>query len=452
MRKLLTHNIKFLSSQLLFMTPWYDFVLATKAGKNIQRIVRHPLISGSGIIFFGSLFGNIFNFLFNVFMSRNLSFSDYGDLVSLFSITTLFSLPVSSVIPTIIFFSATYFAANNLSMVKGLYIKITKMFFLLGLFIFMGAIFYNGILAAFFHISHANLLILGGFIIFLSFLGSANYPLLQAQLAFGKVTFLNILSSFLKFSLGALVVIFGFSVGGVMWALIISTVIPYIISFAYLRFLFVKNTKIPHISLKTTFFYGTPAALATFGLVSLTTVDIVLVKHFFSPREAGIYAMLSLVGKVIYYFSAPISSVMFPLITQKHTKGENYHNDLLLALALVFFPSMIILAFYAVFPSFIVSIFSPSHVEYSIARLIIPFGIFTSLFGLLSVLINFYLSINKVKVFIPILFCAILQAVLLWFFHASFLQVILISVGVAGLLLFMLLLYYGWIYGKKTKK
>lgn len=451
MKKFLKGNITNFSSSFFTMIPGYNFLITTNLGRNIVRVVKHPLVSGSGIIFFGSLFGNLFNFLFNIFMSRNLSFADYGTLASLSSLIGLFGLPVGSVIPTIVFFSATYFAANNLPMVKGLYIKITKVFFLLGLLIFVGSIFYSGTLGAFFHIPQTNLLILAGLTVFLSFVGAANLPLLQAKLAFGRLTFLNVFSIILKFLLGMFAVIMGFAIGGVMLALIISAVVPYIISFTYLRFIFEKDIKSPHIPLKTIFFYGAPAAIATFGLISLATVDIILVKHFFSPTDAGIYAILSLVGKVIYYFSAPIGSVMFPLITQKHARGEAYHNDLMLALALVFFPSLTILTFYTLFPSFVVSVFSPKIAADSVVSLIIPFGIFTSIYGLLSVLINFYLSINKTKIFIPILFFSIVQALLLWFFHQTFLQVILISIGVAGLLLIVLLLYYWKLYGKKQK-
>ena len=53
---------------------------------------------------------------------------------------------------------------------------------------------------------------------------------------------------------------------------------------------------------------------------------LILVKHFFSPHDAGIYAGLSLIGRVIFFFSAPIASVMFPVIVQKYARKENYEN------------------------------------------------------------------------------------------------------------------------------
>src|SRR5207244_10495012 len=45
----------------------------------------------------------------------------------------------------------------------------------------------------------------------------------------------------------------------------------------------------------------------------INNVDIVLVKHFFSAGEAGLYAAVALVGRVVYMLSWSVVSSMFPV-------------------------------------------------------------------------------------------------------------------------------------------
>ncbi len=447
MKKLIKNKLGF------FFSPYMEYfdtgVLIDPIIKRAYVFAKHPLISGATIIFLGGFLANICNFLFNLFMSRNLSFAEYGVLASLFSLMTLFSLPVGAVVPTLVYFFASYFAKEDYDKVRGLYRQVTKYSFFVGVIIFLLFFIFRSGISDFFHIENTSFLTLAGFGIFISFFGVANQPLLQAKLAFSFLSFFGLFSSLLKLAVGAIFVLLGFPVEAVLLALIIASLIPYCLTFLPLRFLFSKGVGNPKVSLKRLVFYGAPATLATLGLTSFITIDIILVKHFFSPDLAGKYSILSLIGKVVFYFSAPIGTVMFPLIVQKYTKGENYHKDFLLSLLLVIIPSFLLVLFYVLFPEFVVRIFNQS-LDRSLIPLIIPFGIISALYAVLSLLTNFYLAINKTKVFIPIIISTILQCLLIIVFHKTFLQIILITLGILSLLLFVLLLYYLRSYGKRT--
>lgn len=410
--------------------------------EHIKQVINHPLISGSLVIFLGSLFSNICNFLFNLFMSRNLSVSDYGILASLISLLTLATLPAGSIIPTIINFAASYFAKGQLDMVRGLFFKITKLSLSVGIPIFIIFLLFPQRIGQFFNIPSGHLIIIVGFIIFIGFVGVTNSALLQAKLAFNFISFNSLLGTLLKLLLGILLVFFGFAVGGAMWAMFFATIISYILSFIPLTFLFNKTIVVPKIDIGKLFAYGAPAAISLFGLTSFITTDIILVKHFFAPAQAGIYAGLSLVGRVIFFFSAPIGTVMFPLIVQKYAKEENYKNIFKLALLLVFLSSITLTIFYFLFPEFVIKFFIKKEEYLTIAPLLGLFALFITGYSLLSIITNFYLSIKKTKVFIPIILGAISQGVLIWFYHQTFIQVIVISFGITILLLVLLLLYY----------
>ena len=58
---------------------------------------------------------------------------------------------------------------------------------------------------------------------------------------------------------------------------------------------------------------GTQAIVFFVGKVIINNIDVLLVKHFFPPREAGIYAAVALIGRVIAIMSWQVVSAMFPV-------------------------------------------------------------------------------------------------------------------------------------------
>lgn len=420
--------------------------------KYVYKTITHPLISGSSIIFIGSLMGSLLNFLFNLFMTRNFSVSDYGILASLISIMTLSSLPAGSFAPVVVNFSASYFAKNELDKVRALFLKITLLSGSLGLIIFLFFILFSKAIGVFFNIQNSSLVIATSLIIFLGYIGSVNSAILQAKLSFIFLSGNSLLGAFLKFAIGVILVVLGFGLYGPILAILFSFFISYIVSFIPLQFLFKKEANASNIGIKEIIHYGAPAGLAMLGLTSLITTDIILAKHFFMPKDAGIYAGLSLVGRVIFFLTAPITTVMFPMIVQRYTRQEGYHNVFGLSLILVLIPSCMLTLFYFLFPEFAITFFIKNKEYLITAPLLGYFGIFITIYSVLSIIVNFYLSINKTWVAIPIIATAILQIVLMYFYHQSFIQIILISIVVTSLLVAVLLLYYCFkLYEEKRK-
>lgn len=229
---------------------------------------------------------------------------------------------------------------------------------------------------------------------------------------------------------------------GAIWALFLSFFVPYLLNFFPLRFLFSKELDTPRLNGKELFVYGAPAAIALFCVTSFVSTDILLVKHFFPPESAGIYAGLSLVGRVIFFLTAPISTVMFPLITQKYAKNENYDNTFILSMLMILIPSVVITVFYFLFPAFSIHFFFKKQEYLQTANLLGFFGMFVTVYALLNIFTNFYLSIKRTKIFIPVLIAALVQVVLLWVFHQTFFQVISISLTVTTALLLFFIGYY----------
>jgi len=410
--------------------------------QKVKEIIKHPLIYGSSIVVIGGLAANFFYFLFNLFMSRSLTISDYGILASLMSLMAFPGLITAAIIPVVVRFAGDYFATNNLPLLRGLYFKIKKLLIIMGIVAFIGFLLLVPTISSFFHIENKTILYMADIIIFFGIIGVINTAFLQAKLSFVFQVFISLINAVIKLGLGIIFVFSGYSVLGAAMAMIIASIVSYSVSFIPLKFIFDKKISTPSIKTKELFLYGLPSTLTLFGLTSFISVDIMLVKHFFDPYQAGLYAGLSLIGRVIFFVSAPIGSVMFPLIVQKHSKNESFTNTFKASLLLVLMASVLLATSYALFPKFFILFFLKREEYFAISHLIAPFALFIALFSLLSIISNFYLSIKKTKVFIPIILGAFLQIILIIFFHQTFFQIIIISLIITFLLVLSLLLYY----------
>jgi len=421
--------------------------------KRIKQAISHPLISGSIVIFAGTLIGNFLNFLFTILMGRTLSVADYGVLLSLNSLILVFALVADSLVPTIVHFTSTLAANKEEEKIHGIFFQANKIALILGTLSFLIFASFSKVIGNFFNINNNLLVVVVGVIVFFCFMGSLNRAILQARLMFKYISFMYVFSTALKLILGIMLVFLGFRVFGALYGFLFSFVAAYVIAIVPLRTYFKRLDDNSRIPLKSLLSYGAPTTVALFGLTFFINTDIILVKHFFSPEDAGVYAALSVIGRVIFFFSAPIATVMFPLIVQKHTKKENFTNTFKISIFLVFILSSIITVFYFVFPRFAIKIFYGQREEFFAASSLLPyFGIFITIYSLLSILTNFFLSIKKTKIFIVISCFAIIQMVLIWFNHSSFSQVLTISIVTTSLPLIILLLYYIGLYERKTKK
>jgi len=407
-----------------------------------KNVIKHPLIRGSTILVSGSLLANLFNFLYNLFMVRTLSITDYGTLASIISLITFPALIVTAVNPMVVRFAGDYFAKNDQMSLRGLYNKIFIFLFSVGLILSVLFIIFLPQIADFFHSTNYFILILADIIIFLSFISAVNGSFLQAKLAFGFIVIIGLVAALLKLGLGVFFVIIGYSVSGAVIALVVSAIGGYLVSFFPLRFLFLKKFKTPELNTKELFRYGLPSALTLLGLISFISTDILLVKHYFDPVHAGQYAGLSLIGRVIFFIAAPIGTVMFPLIVQKHAKGESYINTFRLSIGLVLIPSLLLTLFYYFFPDFSILFFLKRREYLSIAPYLSMFGLYITFYNVVTLFANFYLSIKKTRIYLPVLVAAILQIALITIYHQTFLQIITISFVLILLLTIGFLVYY----------
>lgn len=420
--------------------------------KRILALRKEPIIAGSFLMTAGSFLVNIGNYFFNLLMGRLLTPNDYGMLASLISLSVIISIPSAIITTMATKFSADFFARKENLKITRLARKFTYYTALGSIVIFTLFVIFNPILQNFLKIYDSRLIIITGIMVAFGLVSSVNGGIFRGLLFFKLITLLNLLSVAIKLFLGWYLVNINYAVFGALLAIFISYILPWIISFWPIREFFIEKTKKTFNLRKKILSFGLPTLSVTMSSTLFLSSDLILVKHYFSGEEAGIYAATSIMGKAIFYALAPVSAVFFPIIAQRFAKGRRLAKEVILSLLLTTVPGIIAVSFYLLNSSFVVKLFFPKPAYLATTSIVGFYAIYMFFYSLAFLFINFFLAIEKAKLSYLALFISFLQITLIVLFHNSLLQVILASIFSIILLLTFFALYLGKISWSRIRK
>lgn len=404
--------------------------------RKIFNLIRNPLFSGSAIMVLGSNSINLLNYIYHFVIGRMLGPGFYGELASLISVMGLLGIIPGSLSLVIIKYVS---GAKTLEEVASLISLLKTKIFQASLIFFIFIIVISPVLASFLHINKLSYLFLIALTSLFSIQTLLNRSILQGLLKFKEMILSVFLENMAKLVISVVLVYLGFRVGGAMIAFVIAALLSWLFTNFYLKIQAKKESNVP-LSLKPMFFFTIPVLVQSLAVTSLYSSDLILVKHFFSSHDAGLYAALSTLGKIIFFGAGPIGSVMFPIVSKRHASGLKVKRIFLYSFLATAGISFSILIVYLLLPGLAINLlFGSAYLES--ANLLIWFGVFMTLFTLSSLLINFHLSLNRTKVVILPLLAAIAQIIVIWVYHQSLFAIVLISIAVTALLLLSLLIY-----------
>jgi len=407
--------------------------------KRIRAVISHPVVSGSAVLVAGSMAVNVINLIYQVVMAKLLQPENYGVLSSLYSILYILSIvPLSSSVAIVKFIASS----KNKKERSGVYKEINKLIFYIALFGSGFIILLSPLIAKFLNINDVVYVILTGGVLFFSLITLVNQASLQGILKFTGVVVPNFVSSVIKLVLGIILIYLGLSVGGVMLAVVVGVAVAYFLSVKMANGYFDEKSKIKF-DINKFLKYSGPVLIQAFAFTSFFTADVILVKHFFPPYEAGLYAAISTLGKIVFFGASPVASAMFPHISGRHARGEKYEEVLIGSIAITLFISGGVLVVYWIFPHLIIQILYGGKYLAAVP-LLVWMGLFITFYTVANLLVNFFLSVDRTKVVIIPFIIAVLQILAIWFKHGSLLEVIQISLFLMVILFTILAGYLGY--------
>lgn len=400
----------------------------------LKSFIGHPLFTGSAIMVIGHNIFNVGQFIYYFLTIRLLNTSQYGDLAAIISILGIIGIIQFAFGLTIVKFVASQRTKKEVS-------NLIKWFnywgFLAGVVAAAVLLVLSSFISSFLNLTEPNIFYLIAPMILLFVIIYIYRSILQGLLLFKIYVASLITDVVVRIVATVVLIILGTALFGALIGMLIGLVSGFIVTrMSLLKYLSGKKGKKPEIVplLK----YSIPVFMQGLAFTSFYSTDILLVKHFFSPHEAGTYAYLSVLGRIALFCTSPITSTMFPIVAKRFTNGQTYHRIFYLCLLFVTSISLFVVILFKLIPHIPISLLNKSEG----GEILWWFGLFMALLGVALLFIQFYLSISESRPVWFFVLAAALQAILIWFIHPSLLAVVQISILSTSLLVVALLVYF----------
>ena len=385
------------------------------------------------------LFVNGGNYLYNLLLGRILGPAEFSDAAILITLLLILSF----VGMTFQIVSAKYAVLLEENYLITFIKLITKYAAFLGVLFGISIVFFYQDLQAIFHTKTAWMFFIFGFGIPLYFLMSVNRGLYQGQNVLNKLatTYQTEMASRLVLTIGAIFLLPNIQSSIIVASGIVMSFVFGIFPFQKLIFKGLKSVETPEVDTRsiTTFFALT--AFYELTQIIINNSDIILVKHFFDNQQAGLYASLALIGRVVYFVAWMFVMLLLPKVIQMEKENQDTLPILLKYVGYIVLLSTSIVLCTALFPEFVANVvFRKAYV--SISFLLWKYALATSLFAVANIFAYYYLSLNQ---YLPVVVSAFLgsaQIGLIIAYHNSLEQVVHMQIIAMVILLFFQLCYF----------
>ena len=404
---------------------WHGFV-----SRWFPQYTHHAkILNGSIILLIGSVFVSLANFGYNIGVARMLGPSDFSHaaaavtiLMLISAVTLAFQLVCTKLVAK----------AASTEAKAAVFQHLMKRAWVVGIGLGVFMLLANSALTAYLRLSSP-------WIIILLAIGLTIYvPLgvkrggLQGTCRFRGLSWNMAAEAIIKF-VGAIVLIeLGFGVLGAVAAISASVILAFIIPDS------AKELRGPAVDHPSAPVGEARQAIVFFvGQVIISNIDILMVKHFFRPDDAGLYAAIALVGRLLYFASWSVVSAMFPVSAEK-TEDHGSRSLLAIPLLLVTGMSVVFVLLLAAFPRLVFQSLFGAHFHSDVGGLTLLLSmnaIATGVYAIAVVLITYEMSRCIANTGWLQLVVSGLIVIGVTFFHSTLLEVIIVQQVLRVLLL-----------------
>ena len=394
----------------------------------------------SGWLFLALLGNNICNYIFHSLASRSLGPGDYGALVSLLALLGLLTIPSQTMQTAVAQYVAETEAGGGHDRVVRLMRRVLLHMTAAGFGIAVVFALAGPVLADFFRLNSVAPVVVAGLTGIAMLCVSVARGWLQGLQRF-RALGMNVLADGLfRLAAGGAIFAWGWKVAGGIGASALAASAA--LGFA---FFFLPSLAAPTLAgqdretAKRLYVSALPVGIYLTAFMALASVDVILVKHFFSEVQAGYYGAASMVGKAFLFVGMSMAQVLFPKASAAHAQEERSHHLLgkSLGITALVLGAGLALA-WPLAPLVVRTLFGAAFDNPQTLSLVRFFGFVLSPLALAYIFLQYHLAIRHIRLVWLLLGDVILLTGVLWFFHPTLAGVLWIAGSNHFLLLLVL--------------
>jgi O-antigen/teichoic acid export membrane protein len=406
------------------------------AASTTSKTLKSQLLGGSLTLLAGSGFVGVTNLAYNVVTARLLGPAGFAHATAVYTILMLLScITLSFQVVSAKYIARSPSSGDRATVFRSLHRRSWISGIAIGLLLFLS----ERPLAAFLNLPDPVL-------ISLLALGTAFYvPLgvrrgyIQGVHAFRRLAINFMLEGLVR--LGGLCLLIGLGMGvrGAVLASVLAVIVCYFVAIPNPGLTSLGARGIP-----ISFREGLQAIVFFSGQTIINNFDIVLVKHFFPPVEAGFYAAVALVGRLVNMCAWSVVNTMFPVSAAAGSDEPEGRPVLFTSLILVLGILTVLIFGLWMIPSFLWKVLFGSQFETgsygALAPLLILYAVTTGVYSLSSVIITYEMSRKIANTsWLQLAFSGAL-ALGVYLLHDTLRQVILVQLILMTVLLVLLMI------------
>jgi O-antigen/teichoic acid export membrane protein len=378
------------------------------------------------------------NYLYNLILGRYLGPEKFADAAILITLLLVLSFVAMTFQLVTAKFSVLFEGAVFYNFIS----KMFKNTIIIGLILGLTIVFFSTQLQTFFKTSSSIMFVIFGLGVPFYFLMSVNRGVFQGKNEFTSLSITyqgemisRLLITFLLFwflEMESSILISA----GIFCSLIVA-----LFPFKLKNYTFFKPINLEASEKKQVLRFFIITAFYELTQIIINNSDILLVKHYFNQFDAGLYASLALIGRVVYFITWMFVMLLLPAVIELKKEGKPTVPILLKYVSYIAVIACLIIFSCFLFPQQIIRIlFGGEYV--SIAPLLWKYALATGFFAVSNIFAYYYLSLDK---YIPVVLSGLfgmLQVVCIVFFHDSLGQVVHVQIGTMILLMIIQLSFF----------
>ena len=223
-----------------------------------------------------------------------------------------------------------------------------------------------------------------------------------------------------KLASGIILVALGFAIMGALGGVLIGLVLAMVVSLYSIRDLFRADpVPMPKEDLEKMKRSILHVIVAVACLNIMVYIDVVLARRYLDPDTAGLYAVCSMLGKIILFLPSSINIVIYPKLAAAHTKRSGTIAMMRLSVLITLAVTGIAVAAFFLFPSEILRLLYGGDKYIGAAGGLGILGLAMALLGTTNLFMNYGLATDS-KVYLAIMvFFTVFQIASIMLFHDS---------------------------------
>lgn len=378
------------------------------------------------------------NYLYNLILGRYLGPEKFADAAILIT----FLLVLSFVAMTFQLVTAKFSVLFEGTVFENFISKMLKNSIIVGVLLGLLVIVFSSQLQTFFRTTTSTMFVIFGLGIPFYFLMSVNRGVFQGkkELTSLSITYQGEMISRLLITFLLLYFVHLESSILIAIGIFISFIIA-LFPFKLKDFPFFKSIKLEAAEKKLVKNFFIITAFYELTQIIINNSDILLVKHYFNAVDAGLYASLALIGRVVYFIAWMFVMLLLPTVIQLKKDGKPTVPILLKYVGYIAVIATVIILACFFFPNQIIFLlFGNDYI--SIAPLLWKYALATGIFAVSNIFAYYYLSLDK---YVPVVLSGLfgmLQVFCIVFYHDSLMEVVHVQIAAMVLLLIMQLTFF----------